>query len=111
MEKHIKTLDLSSFEKYVQEKMKNPNWRIDNNNKKEELELDLEKSSNDENNKENKSPNNSNENKGELWTTKYQPRKISDIIGNKTNIDKLIKWLDDWNSVVLEGKTKKVETK
>ena len=111
IEKHIKTLDLSSFEKYVQEKTKNPNWRIDNNNKNENIKLDFEESSNDEKNKENKNPNNNNENKGELWTSKYQPRKLSDIIGNKNNIDKLIKWLDDWNSVVLEGKKKKVETK
>ena len=73
--------------------------------------MDLEKSSNDENNKENTNLNDDIENKGELWTTKYQPKNINDIIGNKTNIEKLIKWLDDWNSIVLEGKTKKVETK
>ena len=51
------------------------------------------------------------QNQGELWTTKYQPKKLSDLIGNKTIINKLITWLDDWNSVVLEGKKKKIETK
>ena len=134
IEKKIKTLDLISFEKYVQAKTKNPNWKIDNkNNIKEDEDIELEEilnesiiiedKKNEENNikddNKNKNENSNNNNninnniqiQGELWTTKYQPKKISDLIGNKTNINKLIEWLDDWNNVVLEGKTKKVEAK
>ena len=115
VEKGVKTLDLASFEKYVQEKTKNQNWKLDNsNNINEDLDLELEEISNESNDKKNEKKNDNNnkiQNQGELWTTKYHPKKISDLIGNKTNINKLITWLDDWNSVVLEGKKKKVETK
>jgi len=114
VEKNIETMDLSSFEDYVRKKTKNPSWSIENNNNKiEELELEMEEIPEEPKNKKNKNKKNDNiqQNQGELWTTKYQPKKISDLIGNKTNINKLIEWLDDWNSVVLEGKTKKVETK
>lgn len=114
VEKNIETMDLTAFEEYVQKKTKNPNWSIENNNNKiEELELDMEEIPEEPKGKKNKNNKNNSisENQGELWTTKYQPKKISDLIGNKTNINKLITWLDDWNSVVLEGKTKKVETK
>ena len=116
VEKNIETMDLSSFEDYVRKKTKNPNWSIENtNNKIEELELDMEEipeePKNSKNKKNKKNNKNIEQNQGELWTTKYQPKKISDLIGNKTNINKLITWLDDWNSVVLEGNTKKVETK
>jgi len=112
VEKNIETMDLSSFEEYVRKKTKNPNWSIENNNNKiEELELDMEEIPEEPKNNKNKKNKTIEQNQGELWTTKYQPKKISDLIGNKTNINKLIEWLDDWNSVVLEGKTKKVETK
>ena len=119
VEKKVKTLDLSAFEKYVQDKTKNTNWTMDNSNKNnisEDIEIEEEKSNELNDKKKTKNTKNQNkisnfENKGELWTTKYQPKKISELIGNKTNINKLIQWLDDWNSVVLEGKTKKVETK
>ncbi len=116
-EKNITTMDLTAFEKYVQDKTKNPNWTLDNKNNDKILDLEIEEEiPNEPKNKTKKKNNNNNaniqnKNQGELWTTKYQPKKISDLIGNKSNINKLIQWLDDWNSVVLEGKTKKVETK
>ena len=107
-EKGIKIMDKIEFENYVREKTKNENWSFDNNNKLEsDLEIKEELSNNDEISKNDKN----NKNQNELWTTKYQPKKLSDLIGNKTTINKLITWLDDWNSVVLEGNKKKVETK
>ena len=115
VEKKVDIMDLSALEKYVQDKTKNPNWKINSNNKKTEdlkLGLDLEEIPNKSKiKKKEKKKENIIQIQGELWTTKYQPKKISDLIGNKTNISKLINWLDDWNSVVLEGKTKKLETK
>ena len=118
VEKNVKALDLSSFEKYVQKKIKDPNWSIDGSgNNNEDLNIDIEEEIPNDNKKMNKTKNGNNQlknniqNNGELWTTKYQPKKLSELIGNKTNINKLITWLDDWNSVVLEGNTKKVETK
>ena len=122
VEKNVKTLDLSSFEQYVQKKTKNPNWSFDTNNNNLDLDLEIEEEiPNNSNKNKNKGKtdkskdkdNNKNniKNQDELWTTKYQPKKISELIGNKTNINKLISWLDDWNSVVLEGNKKKVETK
>lgn len=32
----------------------------------------------------------------QLWTVKYKPKSYSDIIGNKTILDKLSKWLREW---------------
>ena len=117
-EKNITTMDLTAFEKYVQDKTKNPNWTLDNKNNDKILDLEIEEEMPNEPKKKKKKKNNNNnnanihnKNQGELWTTKYQPKKISDLIGNKSNINKLIQWIDDWNSVVLEGKTKKIETK
>ncbi len=33
---------------------------------------------------------------GTLWTTKYAPRKMKDLVGNKSGIEKLQNWLTDW---------------
>jgi hypothetical protein len=38
-----------------------------------------------------------------LWTNKYNPTTISDIIGNQDLIKKLIDWLTHWNDVVHNG--------
>ena len=111
LKKNIKTVDMYTLEKIIGEKLKKPYWNFqnpnsDNNNNNKE--------NNKENFIENIKKNNKKENiqnQNELWTTKYQPKKLNDLIGNKTTINKLITWLDDWNSVVLEGKTKKSETK
>ena len=107
-EKNIQIMDRDQFERYVQEKTKNPKWSLTET----KLESDIEEISNEEEtDNKNNNINNSLQNNNELWTTKYHPKKISELIGNKTTINKLITWLDDWNSVVLEGKKKKVETK
>ena len=107
-EKNIQIMDRDQFERYVQEKIKNPKWSLTET----KLESDIEEISNEEEtDNKNNNINNSTKNNNELWTTKYHPKKISELIGNKTTINKLITWLDDWNSVVLEGKKKKVETK
>ena len=110
-EKKITTMDITAFEKYVQDKTKNPNWTIDSKANNKNIDLEIEEEILNEPEEKTKNMPNNNQNQGELWTTKYHPKKISDLIGNKTNINKLIEWLDDWNAVVLEGKTKKVEAK
>ncbi|WFD41436.1 DNA replication factor C complex subunit Rfc1 [Malassezia psittaci] len=33
---------------------------------------------------------------GELWTDKYSPRQLKELVGNKANIEKLQAWLRDW---------------
>lgn len=32
----------------------------------------------------------------QLWTTKYAPTSIKDVVGNKTLVERLSKWLADW---------------
>ena len=32
----------------------------------------------------------------QLWTEKYAPTVIKDVIGNKTLVEKLQRWLHDW---------------
>ncbi|KAI8915005.1 replication factor RFC1 C terminal domain-containing protein [Powellomyces hirtus] len=39
---------------------------------------------------------NKNAHNGELWTTKYKPQKYDDVIGNKTLVLQLAKWLGKW---------------
>lgn len=33
---------------------------------------------------------------GALWTVKYAPRQLKDLVGNKTNIERLREWLKAW---------------
>ncbi|OMJ13701.1 Replication factor C subunit 1 [Smittium culicis] len=40
----------------------------------------------------------STEPKCELWTEKYKPKKLSEICGNKSNIDLIMAWLKNWNN-------------
>jgi DNA polymerase III delta prime subunit len=37
---------------------------------------------------------------GDLWTEKYRPKKISDIIGNEDNISTIVKWITDFKNNV-----------
>ncbi|GAA6020636.1 hypothetical protein JCM11491_001129 [Sporobolomyces phaffii] len=39
----------------------------------------------------------------QLWTTKYAPRKITEICGNKGSVEKLGKWLEAWPKSVACG--------
>ncbi|GAA5961951.1 hypothetical protein JCM8115_001625 [Rhodotorula mucilaginosa] len=32
----------------------------------------------------------------QLWTTKYAPQRLADICGNKSQVEKLKKWLENW---------------
>lgn len=43
----------------------------------------------------------------QLWTDKYKPMKIPDIVGNKSNIQKIINWLRDWNDIHIFHKKEK----
>ena len=38
-----------------------------------------------------------------LWTSKYNPKSTNDIIGNESQVNKIIDWLNYWNDVVLKG--------
>jgi replication factor C subunit 1 len=54
--------------------------------------------------------NGSAENEVNLWTTKYAPSDMSDIIGNQGVINKLSTWLDDWEDVVINDNKKDVSS-
>ncbi len=34
-----------------------------------------------------------------LWVDKYKPAKVNDIVGNKSNIQKIIQWLNNWYDI------------
>ncbi|KAL7416751.1 replication factor RFC1 C terminal domain-containing protein [Mrakia frigida] len=34
----------------------------------------------------------------QLWTTKYAPSAVNQICGNKTNVERLIEWLNNWSA-------------
>ncbi|KAF4652466.1 replication factor C subunit 1, partial [Perkinsus chesapeaki] len=46
--------------------------------------------------------------KGMLWTDKYKPRTLNDVVGNNAPITKLRTWLQDWEKVHVEGQKKPV---
>jgi len=37
-------------------------------------------------------------NDSQLWVDKYKPKNVNEIIGHKTNIDRIRSWLKDWKS-------------
>jgi hypothetical protein len=43
-----------------------------------------------------------------LWTIKYNPKSIKDIIGNQSQVNKIIDWLNNWNDVVLRGRLRDI---
>jgi replication factor C subunit 1 len=45
----------------------------------------------------------------QLWTFKYNPHDINSIIGNHSVVQKLKKWLEDWDDVHLRGIKQEVE--
>ena len=103
------------FENYMRKLLKKPNWSILNNENEKEEKINIGKvSSKKEKNTKNKKKESDIKNKEKsyiLWTEKYTPKSLDEIIGNKTIISKIINWLDDWDDVILNGKTKKVITK
>ena len=44
----------------------------------------------------------------ELWTDKYIPKNISDIIGNQQQIRNIEQWLDNWDDCILNGNKNEV---
>ena len=43
-----------------------------------------------------------------LWTEKYKPKRLKEIVGNVQAIEKLAKWLEDWEAVVYGGLRKDI---
>ncbi|KAF4736324.1 replication factor C subunit 1, partial [Perkinsus olseni] len=46
--------------------------------------------------------------KGILWTDKYKPRTLKDLVGNNAPITKLRTWLQDWEKIHVHGQKKPV---
>jgi len=49
------------------------------------------------------------EKSSELWTTKYAPKDVNDIIGNASYIKEVMEWLKSWHDVVILGNKKEVK--
>ena len=41
-----------------------------------------------------------------LWTNRFSPTSIEEIVGNKDGVNKIIEWLNDWDDVVIYGNKK-----
>ncbi|KAK0205975.1 purine nucleotide binding protein [Desarmillaria ectypa] len=39
----------------------------------------------------------------QLWTTRYSPQSLKEICGNKSQVDKLLQWLNDWPQSLKSG--------
>jgi len=44
----------------------------------------------------------------DMWTERYKPKNVYDLIGNKAVIDQLYEWLKDWDEVCIRGNKKTV---
>ena len=47
--------------------------------------------------------------KNMLWTSKYHPKNLNEIIGNQQTIKKLMDWLEHWGDVVLRGNKREID--
>lgn len=43
-----------------------------------------------------------------MWTDRYKPKTVYDLIGNQAVVDQLYEWLKDWDDVCLRGNKKPV---
>ena len=41
-----------------------------------------------------------------LWTDKYAPKNLSDLVGNKREVESFYDWLKDWENVHIKGNKK-----
>lgn len=44
----------------------------------------------------------------EMWTERYKPRTIYELIGNTAVVDQLYEWLKDWDDVCIQGNKKQI---
>jgi replication factor C subunit 1 len=44
-----------------------------------------------------------------MWTTKFAPRNVGEIIGNTNFVRDIMEWLRDWNDVIIKGRKKDVK--
>jgi replication factor C subunit 1 len=42
----------------------------------------------------------------QLWTDKYKPVNFRELVGNNQAVEKLVRWLRDWDDVILRGRKK-----
>jgi len=42
----------------------------------------------------------------EMWTEKYKPKSVYDLVGNSAVVDQLYEWLKDWDEVCIRGNKK-----
>lgn len=45
----------------------------------------------------------------EMWTERYKPQTIYELIGNTAVVDQLYEWLKDWDDVCINGNKKQVK--
>lgn len=38
-----------------------------------------------------------------MWTEKYKPKEINEIVGNYSVIQKIFEWLKNWNNIHVRG--------
>lgn len=44
----------------------------------------------------------------QMWTDRYRPRTVNDLVGNNAEIDQLYEWLKDWDEVCIRGNKKQL---
>lgn len=44
-----------------------------------------------------------------MWTDLYQPKSLTDLVGNEGVVDQLYEWLKDWDDVHIRGNKKPVQ--
>ena len=107
-EKNVTILNEQDFEELMREKIGNPWFTLDNYQNWKIIEPKQIETANAAFDVPDDIPSVHKRGASMLLTEKYKPMKISDLVGNKANIDSLIEWLKDWDDVHVRGNKKQV---
>lgn len=111
-QKHVTIYSMDDFEEYMRDLIKDDKWTLASASASSSALNDNSKpitlgKTHESSKKKAIISQDSNVNQNELWSNKYKPKNLDDIVGNQKNIANLIQWLDDWDDVVLRGNKKK----
>ena len=88
------------FEQFMKDRLRNPDYTLA---KKLDLAPIVEAEETEVANKDSSSKE---QQKFDLWTDRYKPRQVTDLVGNAGAIAQLYEWLKDWDEVCIRGNKK-----
>ena len=109
VKKKVTIYNLGDFEEYMRKILCNENWSLSTAEIKSGDANETIKIGKTDKKETKKTENKAINYEGELWSVKYHPQELNDIIGNTKVISNFIEWLDDWEDVVINGNKKQTK--